>query len=137
MRQNLLPGLSAHNTNSTLVSMSSRDMLFMIRRYDSTRNHVCVCMRYRSIKNIPLQLLKLAREHCVLVICSSTGNGDLPKNASKFVTIVNRVRELCDRAGREGQTLYASLLSNTHVSLLGLGDSTYDRYNAAIRVLSS
>uniref|UniRef100_A0A914VIP3 Methionine synthase reductase n=1 Tax=Plectus sambesii TaxID=2011161 RepID=A0A914VIP3_9BILA len=58
----------------------------------------------------------IEREPLVVIICSSTGDGDAPDNAGKFV------RRLCKN------TLSNDFLKDTTFALLGLGDSNYSTF---------
>ncbi|KAL3764537.1 hypothetical protein ACHAW5_004801 [Stephanodiscus triporus] len=60
-------------------------------------------------------------KHGVLVVCSTTGNADAPENADRFVRWIKR----------------ESTPSFEHVAyaVLGLGDSNYDVFNAAAKVI--
>lgn len=57
----------------------------------------------------------------LLVICSTTGQGDLPRNSQRFWHFLLRKK------------LPSSLLAHMRFSTFGLGDSSYSRYNWAIR----
>lgn len=52
----------------------------------------------------------------VVIVCSTTGNGDSPSNADKFVRWIKR------------KTHSSDLLDNLYYTILGLGDSNYSRY---------
>ncbi|TYZ67366.1 hypothetical protein PybrP1_010469 [[Pythium] brassicae (nom. inval.)] len=55
-------------------------------------------------------------EHHVIVVCSTTGNGDPPDNAGKFWRFVKRRSQPSD------------LLAKLRFTVLGLGDTNYDRF---------
>ncbi|VEU22280.1 DEKNAAC103279 [Brettanomyces naardenensis] len=59
--------------------------------------------------------------HALLVICSTAGQGEIPRNGHRFWKFLLRKR------------LPADLLSHIYFSTFGLGDSSYPRYNWAIR----
>ncbi|ANB14694.1 Tah18p [Sugiyamaella lignohabitans] len=64
---------------------------------------------------------QLPLESTIIVICSTTGQGDLPRNALKFWRFLLRKK------------LPPTLLSHIRFTSFGLGDSSYPRYNWAIR----
>lgn len=59
--------------------------------------------------------------HVLLVICSTTGQGEVPRNARHFWRFLLR------------KSLPNDLLSHIRFSTFGLGDSSYPQYNWAIR----
>ncbi|CCD22926.1 NAPDH-dependent diflavin reductase NDAI_0A07720 [Naumovozyma dairenensis CBS 421] len=61
----------------------------------------------------------------LFLFCSTTGQGELPKNASdgKFWSFLKKKK------------LPANFLSHVNVTLFGLGDSSYPKFNYAIRKL--
>jgi sulfite reductase alpha subunit-like flavoprotein len=63
----------------------------------------------------------LTVESIVIVICSTTGQGELPRNALKFWRVLLR------------RKLPPTLLSHVKFTTFGLGDSSYPRFNWAIR----
>ena len=66
----------------------------------------------------------LPQETAIIIVCSTTGNGDPPDNALKFVRLLERKKE-------------AGWLSRVHYTLLGLGDSNYDNFNKTAKVVNS
>ena len=52
----------------------------------------------------------------IFIICSTTGNGDPPENASLFWMKIKK------------RTLPDTYFQNTHYFVVGLGDTNYDRY---------
>ncbi|KAM3716118.1 NADPH-dependent diflavin oxidoreductase [Dirofilaria immitis] len=80
--------------------------------------------RYR---NIPVEVCNfgdyivqnLNNEHCVVFVISTSGQGEMP------ASIRQNWRILCCKA------LPKNLLQNLHCAVLGLGDSTYQKYNFA------
>ncbi|VDK88564.1 unnamed protein product [Onchocerca ochengi] len=80
--------------------------------------------RYR---NIPVEVYNfgdyivqnLNNEHCVVFVIATSGQGEMP------ASIRHNWRILCCKA------LPKNLLQNVHCAVLGLGDSTYQKYNFA------
>ncbi|EJW84044.1 flavodoxin family protein [Wuchereria bancrofti] len=80
--------------------------------------------RYR---NIPAEVYNfgdytvqnLNNEYCVIFVVSTSGQGEMP------ASIRHNWRILCCK------TLPKDLLQNVHLAVLGLGDSTYQKYNFA------
>jgi sulfite reductase alpha subunit-like flavoprotein len=54
--------------------------------------------------------------HHVIIVCSTTGNGEPPDNAGKFWRFVKR------------RTQPKDMLANLAFTVLGLGDTNYDRF---------
>lgn len=54
--------------------------------------------------------------HHVVIVCSTTGNGEPPDNAGKFWRYVKR------------RTQPKDMLVNLHFTVLGLGDTNYDKF---------
>jgi sulfite reductase alpha subunit-like flavoprotein len=52
----------------------------------------------------------------VIIICSTTGNGDAPENATKFWRKI------------KNRKLDINLLQGIHYTVLGLGDTNYDKF---------
>ncbi|KAH3677021.1 hypothetical protein WICMUC_001927 [Wickerhamomyces mucosus] len=59
----------------------------------------------------------------VIIICSTTGQGEFPSNARKFWKFMLRKK------------LPNNLLTNVHFTTFGLGDSSYPKFNWAIKKL--
>lgn len=57
----------------------------------------------------------------LIVICSTTGQGDLPRNSKKFMKFLLKKK------------LPHDLLNHIHLTSFGLGDSSYSRFNYAIK----
>ncbi|KAL3985604.1 Flavodoxin family protein [Acanthocheilonema viteae] len=84
--------------------------------------------RYR---NIPAEVhnfgdyavQNLNNEHCVIFVVSTSGQGEMP------ASIRYNWRILCCK------TLPKNLLQNIYLAVLGLGDSTYQKYNFAAKKL--
>ncbi|CAG5118819.1 unnamed protein product [Candidula unifasciata] len=67
----------------------------------------------------------IEKEKCVVIITSTTGDGDPPDNAQKFL---RRLRK---------RTLSRDYLAHLHYALLGLGDSNYSNFCRCARDLDS
>lgn len=75
-----------------------------------------------SLDDYPLKSLVTDTKY-LIVICSTSGQGDLPRNAQKFMKFILK------------RKLPNDLFNHIQLSTLGLGDSSYSRYNYAIRKL--
>lgn len=83
-------------------------------RYNSIRPNLA------SLDSYPLK--KLVTETTVLiVICSTTGQGELPRNAKNFMKFLLKKK------------LPADLLNHIQMTTFGLGDSSYPKFNYAIK----
>jgi sulfite reductase alpha subunit-like flavoprotein len=61
--------------------------------------------------------------HGVLVVCSTTGNGDAPENSDRFVRFLKR------------RTTSSDTLSGVVYTVLGLGDTNYDQFCATGKLI--
>lgn len=82
--------------------------------------------RYLSLKPMvcdmdSLDLKQLFEVYTILLICSTTGQGELPRNCKKFFKFLLR------------RNLPSNFLEHIKFSTCGLGDSSYALYNLAIR----
>eukprot|EP00743_Colponemidia_sp_Colp-15_P008951 GILK01009767.1.p1 GENE.GILK01009767.1~~GILK01009767.1.p1 ORF type:complete len:619 (-),score=101.81 GILK01009767.1:66-1772(-) len=68
---------------------------------------------------------KLAEEKLVVFVVSTTGNGDYPDNASKFMRWVRR------------KTHPTDMLPGLNYAILGLGDTNYSKYQQVPRQLDA
>ncbi|KAL9650167.1 hypothetical protein ABK040_011336 [Willaertia magna] len=80
--------------------------------------------RARTLKKTPSsnnleQLLDLNEKINLVIVCSTTGNGDPPQNADAFYRFI-RLKSTPN-----------NLLQNVNYAILGLGDSNYDLFNNA------
>ena len=73
--------------------------------------------------------------HCryMFIICSTTGQGELPRNVHETSTGGSQVSTLWNFLKK--RNLPADFLNHLNVSLLGLGDSSYPKFNYGIRKL--
>src|SRR5437763_1242266 len=69
---------------------------------------------------------KLSNNRIIIFIISTTGSGELPDNAVKFV---RKLKQATTNSGN-------NFLSNTLYCILGLGDSGYDKYCEAANKLN-
>ncbi|KAJ1616254.1 protein MTRR-1, isoform b, partial [Pavlovales sp. CCMP2436] len=67
--------------------------------------------------------LSLHEEDYVVIVCSTTGNGDAPENAEAFVRFVKNKKTA------------PGYFSKMSYSILGIGDTNYDQYQAIPRVI--
>ena len=72
------------------------------------------CGTLNSIKNEIPQLKNLVK--LLFIVCSTTGNGDAPDNANKFWSII------------KNRSLPKDFFENLSFSVLGLGDTNYDKF---------
>ena len=72
------------------------------------------------------------KKHVLIIICSTTGNGDAPENASRFVRYIKKPPP---------STLTSTLphpnkpLENVAYAVLGLGDTNYDQFCNSAKVI--
>ena len=72
------------------------------------------CNSLNSIKDDILQLKNKVK--LLIIVCSTTGNGDAPDNADKFWRIL------------KNRSLNQKLYENMPYAILGLGDTNYDKF---------
>lgn len=75
-----------------------------------------------ALDDYPLKQL-VTETRYLIIICSTTGQGELPRNAKKFMKFLLK------------RKLPSDLLNHIHLSTLGLGDSSYVKFNYAIKKL--
>ncbi|KAG7766780.1 hypothetical protein KL946_001968 [Ogataea haglerorum] len=66
-------------------------------------------------------LKELLDINCLIIICSTAGQGEIPRNGRKFWKFMLKKR------------LPSDLFSHLRISSFGLGDSSYPKYNSAVR----
>jgi sulfite reductase alpha subunit-like flavoprotein len=86
---------------------------------ESKRYYFKSCVKSMDDYNV----LKLINEQCVIFICSTTGQGEEPDNMKQFWKFLLR------------KNLPADSLSNLKYAVLGLGDSSYTKFNFAAKRL--
>ncbi|EDK41115.2 hypothetical protein PGUG_05213 [Meyerozyma guilliermondii ATCC 6260] len=74
------------------------------------------------LDDFPLKNL-VTETRFLIIICSTTGQGELPRNARKFFKFLLRKK------------LPRDLLNHLEITSFGLGDSSYPKFNYAIRKL--
>lgn len=83
----------------------------------------CLVTRFPSISPFALsriQLIELGKESVLVMVISTTGQGDPPDNARTFL---RQLRKITDK----------TYFSRLKLAILGLGDSNYDRFNQAAK----
>ena len=84
--------------------------------------------RYVTARIIPIdsiELSELSGAHFFIFILSTTGDGDVPGNMQLFWKFIRQ------------RKLESNFLSRMKFSVFGLGDSSYQKFNAAARLLHS
>jgi len=66
-------------------------------------------------------LTAIPKENVVIILCSTTGQGDPPDNARPFV--------------RQLRKLSAPAFASLRIAVLGLGDTNYDKFCNAAKVI--
>jgi len=76
-------------------------------------------IQYSSLNNIltkdSFKFLKNEDKCSLIIICSTTGNGDAPENANLFWRKIKKLKQ-------------SDILKNVKFSILGLGNSNYDKF---------
>jgi len=72
----------------------------------------------KTIENDSFNFIKdnSKEDNHIIIICSTTGNGDPPENSSKFWRKI------------KNKNLHNHLLEKIHYTVLGLGDTNYDKF---------
>lgn len=98
-------------------SGNSQDYAYFLAqklRYKSLKPIVC------SLDSFPLKSLVTDVQY-LIVVCSTTGQGEIPRNAKKFVKFLLKKK------------LPGDLLNHIKFTTFGLGDSSYPKFNYAIK----
>ncbi|KAK6454728.1 NADPH-ferrihemo protein reductase [Scheffersomyces xylosifermentans] len=77
-----------------------------------------------ALDDYPLKQL-VTETDFLIIICSTTGQGELPRNSKKFMKFLLKKK------------LPSDLLNHIYLSTFGLGDSSYTMFNYAIRKLQT
>ncbi|CAX43357.1 NADPH reductase, putative [Candida dubliniensis CD36] len=73
-----------------------------------------------SLDDYPLRRL-VTHTSYLIIICSTTGQGEIPRNGKKFMKFILKKK------------LPSDLFQHLHLTTFGLGDSSYIKYNYAIK----
>lgn len=76
---------------------------------------VCTSMDEYPLKNL------ITHTKYLIIICSTTGQGEIPRNAKKFMRFILKKK------------LPLDFLQHIYLTSFGLGDSSYTKYNYAIK----
>lgn len=69
------------------------------------------------------KLIELNKHMIVVMVCSTTGSGDIPATADNFVRFLRK------------KTNQLDMFKNIHYTMLGLGDSNYSKYQYVPRLI--
>jgi sulfite reductase alpha subunit-like flavoprotein len=76
------------------------------------------------------ELAAFATERCILLVVSTTGQGDIPDSGRSFFRQLKRLE-------RSSEAPAGSLFARVRFAALGLGDTNYDRFNQGLKSVES
>ena len=100
----------------------AKELTYTIKDKVYTRHSDCSCLGEKahivcsSLLNVTNHLDALKHADLVCIVCSTTGNGEPPENASKFWRTIKK------------RTMAKDTFQDMPVAVLALGDSNYDQF---------